>query len=91
MQAPKSKANPRHASDTPGNHAPALFRQPSPRGHPRHYTTLCGKAGVSSVILCYPLSYRLGATPSKEDGETLEGGTDACSTLAQDNTMTSDQ
>jgi hypothetical protein len=28
--------------------------------------------------------------PSKEDDETLEGG-DACSTLAQDNTVTSDQ
>jgi hypothetical protein len=91
MQAPKSKTNLRQASDTPGNHAPTLFRQPSRRGRPRHCTTLCGKAGVSSVILCYPLSYGSGATPSEEDGGTLERGTDVCSTLTQDNTVTSDQ
>jgi hypothetical protein len=91
MQAPKSKTNPHHASDTPENHAPALFRQPSQRGHPRHCTTLCGKAGVSSVTLCYPLSYGPDAAPSKEDDGTLERGMDVCSTLAQDNTVTSDQ
>jgi hypothetical protein len=36
------------------------------------------------MTLCYPLSYGPGAAPSEEDGGTLEGGTDACSTLAQD-------
>jgi hypothetical protein len=35
---PGSKANPRHADPLtpPGNHIPALFRQPSPCGHPWH-------------------------------------------------------
>jgi hypothetical protein len=53
--------------------------------------TLCGKAGVSSVTLCYPLSYGPSVAPSKEDGRTFEKGTDACSALAQDNAVTSDQ
>jgi hypothetical protein len=29
LQVPKSKTNPRHASNTHGNHIPALFRQTS--------------------------------------------------------------
>jgi hypothetical protein len=53
--------------------------------------TLCGKAGVSSVALCRPLSYGWRAVPLKEDGKTLEGGTDACSALAQDDAVTSDR
>jgi hypothetical protein len=51
---------------------------------------MCGKASVSFVTLCHPLSYGRHAAPSKEDGGTLEKGTDACSALAQDNTVTSD-
>jgi hypothetical protein len=43
------------------------------------------------VTLCYPLSYGPGALPSKEDGRTLERGTDVCSTLAQDDTVMTDQ
>jgi hypothetical protein len=74
-----------------GNHIPALFRQPSGRGHPRHCTALCGKARVSSVTLCHPLSYDRRAAPSKEDGGALKGGTDACSAPAQDHAVTSDQ
>jgi hypothetical protein len=37
-RAPESKANPHHAGPLtpPGNHIPALFRQPSPCGHPWH-------------------------------------------------------
>jgi hypothetical protein len=87
----KDESAPRRSSDTPGNHIPALFRRPSRWSHPRHCTTLCGKAAVSSVTLCHPLSYGRRATPSKEDGGTLEKGTDVCSALAQDNAVTSDQ
>jgi hypothetical protein len=43
------------------------------------------------VTLCRPLSYGRRAEPSKQDGGTLERGTDACSTLAQDHAVTSDQ
>jgi hypothetical protein len=43
------------------------------------------------MTLCYPLSYGLCAAPSKEDGGTLKKGTDACSTPAQDDAVTSDQ
>jgi hypothetical protein len=75
----------------PGNHILALFRQPSWSGHPRHCATLCGKAGVSSVTLCRPLSYGLHAAPSKEDDGTLERGTDAYPALALDDSMTSSQ
>jgi hypothetical protein len=71
--------NPR--SDTPGNHIPTLFRQPS----------LCGKASVSSVTLCHPLQYGSRTAPSKEDGEALERGTDAHLAPAQDDAVTSDQ
>jgi hypothetical protein len=74
LQAPGSKTNPRRASDTSGNHAPTLFRQPSRWGHPCHYTILCGKASVSSATLCHPLLYGRRAAPSKEDGGTHEGG-----------------
>jgi hypothetical protein len=47
-RAPGSRANPRHAVPLtpPGNPAQALFHQPPALcGHPRHFTTLCGKAG----------------------------------------------
>jgi hypothetical protein len=94
MQAPKSKMNPRHAVllTPPGNHIPALFRQPSRWGHPHHCTALCGKAAsVSSVTLCYPLLCGPRAAPSKDDGETLKEGTDACLAPAQVNAVTSDQ
>jgi hypothetical protein len=60
-------------------------------GHPRHYTTLCGKASVNSVTLCHPLPYGRRAAPLKEDGRTLEKGTDTCPTPTRDNTVTSDQ
>jgi hypothetical protein len=82
---------PCHPTDTPENHIPALFCQPSRRRHPRHCATQCGKASVSSVTLCYPLSYGPRAAPSKEDGGTLEKGTDACLALTQDDAVTSDQ
>jgi hypothetical protein len=91
FQAPRSKTNPRHAPDTPGNHAPALFRQLPRWGHPRHCAALCGVAGVSPVTLCRPLSYGWRAAPSKQDGGTLKGGTNAYSTLAQDCAVTSGQ
>jgi hypothetical protein len=52
---------------------------------------LCGKASVSSVTLCRPLSYSRHATPPKEDGRTLEKGTNACLALAQDDVVMSDQ
>jgi hypothetical protein len=42
-------------------------------------------------MLCYPLLYGRRAAPSKEDDETLEKEMDACSALAQDNAVTSDQ
>jgi hypothetical protein len=77
--------------DVLGNHIPALFCQPSLCGHPRHCTTLCSKASVSSATLCRPLSYGRRAAPSKEDGGTLERGTDAYPALAQDHAVTSDQ
>jgi hypothetical protein len=48
----------------------------------------CRKAGVNSVILCHPLLYGL---PSKEDGGTLERGTDISPTPARDGVVTSDQ
>jgi hypothetical protein len=92
-RAPGSKANPRHANSLtpPGYHILALFCQPSWLGHPRHYTALCGKASVSSVTLCRPLSYDSRAAPSKEDGRTLEKGTDAYLAPARDDAVTSDQ
>jgi hypothetical protein len=43
------------------------------------------------MTLCYPLSYGPRTAPSKEDGEARERGKDACSMLAQDNAVTSDQ
>jgi hypothetical protein len=43
------------------------------------------------MTLCRPLSYGRRAAPSKEDGGTLEGGTDAYFTLAQDYVVTSGQ
>jgi hypothetical protein len=43
------------------------------------------------MTLCCPLSYGLRAAPSKEDGGTLEKGTDACLAPAQDDIVTSDQ
>jgi hypothetical protein len=49
---------------------------------------LCGKAGVSSVTLCRPLSYGPTSRPSREDGGTLERGTDAYSALGQDDVVT---
>jgi hypothetical protein len=51
MQVPKSKMNPRHASDTPGNHAPALFRQPSQRGQPRHCAVRPMSAPIRDAVL----------------------------------------
>jgi hypothetical protein len=85
--APRSKVNPHHADPLtpPGNHIPTMFH------HPRHCTTLCGKARVSSVTLCRPLLYDPYATPSKEYGKTLEKGTNACLAPARDDVMTSDQ
>jgi hypothetical protein len=92
-QAPESKANPRHAGPLtpPGNHIPALFRQPYSRGHLRHCTTLCGKASVNSVTLYRPLPYGRRAAPSKEDSGILEKGTDIYPVPTQDNALTSDQ
>jgi hypothetical protein len=75
----------------PGNPTPALFRQPPALcGHPRHYTTLCGKASVNSVTLCHPLQYGRHVAHSKEDSGTLEKGTDTCPTSTWDNAVTSD-
>jgi hypothetical protein len=84
---PGSRTNPRHAGPLtqPGNPTPALFRQtPVLCGHPRHCTVLCSKASVNSVTLCRLLLYDQRATPSKEDGRTLEKGTDTSPTPAQD-------
>jgi hypothetical protein len=47
----------RHDLDVPGNHASELFHQLPGQVHPRHCTTLCGEAGVSSVALCRLLFY----------------------------------
>jgi hypothetical protein len=69
----------------PGVVMPTLPVRSSP-----HCTTLCGKASVNSVTLCFPLSYGRHAAPSKRDGGTLEKETDACSVPAQDNAMTPD-
>jgi hypothetical protein len=93
MQVPESKTNPRHVVPLtpPGNHIPALFRQPSRRGHPRHCMSLCGKASVSSVTLCRPLPYGPHAAPSKEDGGTLEKATDTCIAPSRDDALTSNQ
>jgi hypothetical protein len=78
-RAPGSKENPHHAGPLtpPGNHIPPLFRQPSLQGRPCHCAALCGKASVNSVTLCRPLPYSPYTAPSKEDGGTLERGTDA--------------
>jgi hypothetical protein len=43
------------------------------------------------VTLGHPLPYGRRAAPSKEDGETLEKGTDICPAHTQDNAETSDQ
>jgi hypothetical protein len=43
------------------------------------------------VALCCPLPYGPRAAPSKEDDGALERGTDACSLLAQDNAVASNQ
>jgi hypothetical protein len=43
------------------------------------------------MTLCCPLLYGPRTTPSKEDGGTLEKGTDACLAPAQDDAVTSDQ
>jgi hypothetical protein len=43
------------------------------------------------MTLCRPLSYGLHAVPEKEDGGTLERGTNACLTPVQDDAVTSDQ
>jgi hypothetical protein len=63
---PGQKANPLHAGPLtpPGNHIPALFRQPALCGHPWH---CAGKASVNSVTLCHPLPYDPHVVP-------LEGG-----------------
>jgi hypothetical protein len=89
---PGSKANPHHAGPLtpPGNHISALFRQPSRWDHTYHYTVLCGKASISSVTLCCPLSYGLHTAPSKEDGRTLEKGTNACLAHTRGDAMMSD-
>jgi hypothetical protein len=52
---------------------------------------LCDKASVNSVTLCHPLPYGRRAAPSKEDGRTLEKGTDTYPAPTQDNVVTSDQ
>jgi hypothetical protein len=85
----KSKANPRHYA--PGNHAPALLRQLSWRGHPRHYATLCGVVSNHPATLYHPLSYGRRTIPSKKDGGTLEGMTHDYSAPARDDVMTSGQ
>jgi hypothetical protein len=92
-RAPESKANPHHAGPLtpPGNHIPALFRQPYSRGHLRHFTALCGKASVNSVTLYHPLSYGRCAAPLKEDGGILEKGTDIYPAPTQDKAVTSDK
>jgi hypothetical protein len=65
----------RHDPDTPGNHAPALFHPLLGGDHPRHYTTLCGEASVSSVALCRLLLYSYRVEPSKEEmTEPSNGG-----------------
>jgi hypothetical protein len=43
------------------------------------------------VTLCRPLSYGPHTTPLKEDGRTLEKGTNACFKPSRDNAVTSDQ
>jgi hypothetical protein len=64
-RALESKANPHHDGPLtpPGNHTPAMFHQPSLRGHPCHCTGLCSKASVNSVTLCHPLPYSLRTAP----------------------------
>jgi hypothetical protein len=93
MRAPGSRANPRHTGPLtpPGNPTPALFHRPLTLcGHPRHCTTLCGKASVNSLTLCHLLLYSRRAAPSKEGSRTLEKGTDTYPTPTRDNTMMSD-
>jgi hypothetical protein len=43
---------------------------------------------LSSMTRCCPLSYGPRAAPSKEDGGTLERGTDACLAPVQDDVVT---
>jgi hypothetical protein len=88
---PWTRANPRHAGPLtpPGNPTPALFCQPPALcGHLHLCTTLCDKASVNSVTLCHPPPYGRRATPLKEDGRTLEKGTDTCPMPTRDNTVT---
>jgi hypothetical protein len=87
----KSESSPHRPSDTAWESYPALFHRPLTLcGHPRHCTTLCGKASVNSLTLCHLLPYSRRAAPSKEGSRTLEKGTDTCPTPTRDNTMMSD-
>jgi hypothetical protein len=87
LQAPKSKANPRHY--TPGNHAPALLRQCPWRGHPSYYAMLCGVVSNRPAALYHPLPYGRRSAPSKKDSETLERMMHNYSAPARDGAMTS--
>jgi hypothetical protein len=71
MQVPKSKTNPRHASDTSGNYAPVLFCQPSQRGQPRH----CAVRPMSAPWRCATHSRTDQAPhPRKRMAEPSKGG-----------------
>jgi hypothetical protein len=48
-------------------------------------------ASVNSAALYHPLPYGRRAAPSKEGGETLKKGTNACLAPARDDAVTSDQ
>jgi hypothetical protein len=87
----KGESPPRRPSNTAWESYPALFRQPSLWGHLRHCTTLCGRASVNFVTLYHPLMYGRRAAPSKEDGRTLERGTDIYFAPTRDDVVTSDQ
>jgi hypothetical protein len=93
MQVPKSKTNPRHAAPliSLGIISRRCSTNPPSEATPHHCTTLCGKASVSSVTLCYPHLYDSRTAPSKEDGGTLKKGMDARLAPAQDDAVTSDQ
>jgi hypothetical protein len=52
---------------------------------------LCGKASVNSVTLYHPLPYSRRAAPSKEDGRTLERGTNIYPAPTRDDAVMSDQ
>jgi hypothetical protein len=87
----KGESPSRRPPDTPGNHIPALFHQPSLCCHPRRCAGAVREGWCHFMTLCRPLPYLLHIAPlSKEDSGTLEGGIATYPTPARDGAVTLD-